>query len=333
MSASMSPRENFLACLQHKPHEFTPAFFDMAPCGLFQPFERGEGGMGVDAFGVRWVAPTSGGFAAALPAPNEFKVKDITKWRDDVTIPDVSGYDWAAAAERDLAHFDRDKQVLECVSQNFVYERLAAMMGFEEALLAMALEPEAAFEFMEAVVNWKIEVLKYYVKYYQPDLYTFCDDVATERMLFMAPATYRELIKPLHKKMVDAASELGVPVFQHTCGKADLLVQDMLDEGNVGWNAVQPTNDIQSIIEQHGDNFVIMGGYNTNGAPGQLSATEAEVRAEVRRCFADYAKYGRAYIFMGSVLQPLNPENPFDMGPLNAALTDEFFKCRAEQLQ
>ncbi|MDR0458869.1 MAG: hypothetical protein LBG68_00175 [Coriobacteriales bacterium] len=330
MPISMSPRENYLACLNHKPHEYTPGMTDVAMCGMFLPFERGEGGAGVDAFGVRWVAPLSAA-GGALPAPGEFLLTDVTKWKDVVKPINPKEYDWERFAALEAPRINRDGQAVEVASLNFIYERLATLMGFEGALLAMALEPEATYELLEFLLEWKIEVLKYYVKYYKPDIYTFFDDVATERMLFMSPESYQTLLKPLHTRMVKACNELGVIAIQHTCGKADLLVQDMIDEGCAGWSAVQATNNIEEIIQNYGDKFVIIGGYNSNAGPGLPTATEPEVRAEVRRCLDSYGKYRKGYIFFGMVLMPVNPDDPTDQGPMSAVIIDEFMKIRAEQ--
>ena len=331
MAYSMSPKENYLACLRHQPHEYTPGQPDSAMLGNFLPIERGEGGSGTDAFGVRWVSPLTGGAGSALPAPGEFQLEDVTQWKQVVKIPDLSVYDWAALSAAEAPLVNRDVVVGEIWHSNCIYERMATLMGFEGALLALALEPEASYELLTALTDWRIEYIKYCAKYYNPDVYVFFDDVATERMLFMSPDTYRALIKPQHTRIVAACKELGIIPVQHTCGKADVIVQDMIDEGNDGWHAVQATNEIESIIEKYGDKFVIMGGYNSNGAPGLATATEDEVRTEVRRCMEVYGRYGYGYIFFGMVLTPMDPANPFDMGPLNAVITDEFMKIRAEQ--
>lgn len=332
MAISMSPKENMLACLSHKPHQYTPCFLDMAPCGLFEPFERGGVDGGTDIFGVRWVSPRSGGMMSCLPAPGEFLLTDITKWKSVITFPtNLDWFDWEGTAEAQLANMNRDTTALECVTNNMVYERIAAFMGFEEALMAMAEEPEAVYELFEAIVDWKIMLLKYYAKYWKPDAYTYCDDVATERNLFMSPDTYRKLIKPFHTRMVKEANELGMMAIQHTCGKADLLVEDMIDEGNDGWGAVQAQNDLAGIIEKYGDKFVLIGGYDTTGPTGQLDCTEEMARAETRRCMEEYGKFGKGYVFTGMVMTGRDDnDQPID-SPANAALFDEFFKIRAEQ--
>lgn len=332
MSISMSPRENYLACLNHKPHQYTPGPGDSAMAGMFVTVERDVGGK--DGFGVPWVGPASGGPGSGLPAPGIFLLDDVTKWQSVVNIPKPDDYPWEQWAEMEagMGMINRDMQAVEIYHGCCIYERLAALMGFEEALYAMITEPDATYALLSALTDFRIDMLKHFVKYFNPDVYIFFDDVATERMLFMSPDTYRSLIKPFHTKMVTAAKELGVIPVQHTCGRADLLVQDMIDEGNEAWHAVQAQNDLEGIIQEHGDHFVLMGGYNTTGAPGQPYATEEMVRAEVRRCMDTYGKYGKGYMFFGMVLAPTDPDNPFDAGPMNAVINDEFAKCREEQL-
>lgn len=332
MAFSLSPRENYLLCLQHKPHEYTPGPMDAGMAGALLSIDRPSSGEGLDGFGVRWVSPLSGGAGSALPAPNEFLLTDVTRWKSVVRLPDVSSYDWAAlsAQEEALGMIDRSKAV-QVFHSTCIYERMAALMGFEGALLALALEPEASFELLSALTDVRIEMIRHFKKYYNPDIYIYFDDVATERMMFMSPDTYRTLIKPLHTKIVAAAREEGMIPLQHTCGKADLIVEDMMDEGCDGWHAVQAQNNLEQIIEQYGDRFVLVGGYNTTGAPGQPTASEAMVRAEVRRCLQTYGKYGQGYIFFGMVLTERNPDNPFDSGTMNAVMNDEFLKIRAEK--
>jgi hypothetical protein len=70
---------------------------------------------------------------------------------------------------------------------------------------------------------------------------------------------------------------------------------------------VQPSNDITSLLEKHGDRLAIIGGYDTQGFPGREEATEEEVKTEVRRCFCEYAKH-KGYVFFGvRVTSTLDP--------------------------
>ncbi|MCL1803852.1 MAG: hypothetical protein FWG30_09535 [Eubacteriaceae bacterium] len=331
MAFSLSPRENYLLALNHQPTEYTPASVtDSFGVGRSLPFERGPGGSGIDGFGVNWVAPWSA-VAAALPEPGVFMLTDVTEWKKVVNMPDLSIYDWEGTSAAELNGVDRSSKVFEVASMNSIYERMATLMGFEETLIALVEEPEASYELLSALADWKIEVMKYFAKYYQPDTFIFFDDVATEHRLFMSPATYKAIIKPLHTRMCQAARELGIIPIQHTCGKADSLVQDMIDEGCAAWHAVQATNEIESVIETYGDIFTIMGGFNSNGPPGQQSATEEMVRAEVNRCISSYGKYGKGYIFGGNIVNPIDPSDPTNTGINNTYILDEFIKIRKLQ--
>ncbi|MCL1802026.1 MAG: hypothetical protein FWG30_00065 [Eubacteriaceae bacterium] len=327
MAYSLSPKENYLLTLNHKPNEYTPGPGDAAVMGFAGPaieMERGANGAGVDAFGVTWVAPWSAA-GGALPTPGEFLLTDITEWKKTINIRGPEEYGWEEFGAVDIAGINRDVIGLDAFSLNCIYERLATLMGFEEALIALIEEPEASFELLSAITDWKIKVMEYYARYYKPDTYIFFDDVATEQRLFMAPETYRSLIKPLHTKLCNAAKEFGMIPIQHTCGKADSLVQDMIDEGAAGWHAVQATNDIEDIISKHGDEFVIIGGYNSNGPPGQPTATEDEIRAEVRRCMDSYAKHGKGYVFSGMIVNSVGRDNSN-----NETIADEFSKIRSQ---
>jgi uroporphyrinogen-III decarboxylase len=175
-------------------------------------------------------------------------------------------------------------------------------MGFESALIAMAEEPEAVNDLLTAITDYKIKLIEKFAQYLKPDSFTFFDDIATERGLFISPATYRALIKPHHKRMVDTIKNCGMIPIQHTCGRAEDIIEDMVEIGIDAWNSVQPRNDIAGLLKKYGDKICIEGGYNTNGAPGFETATDAEIEAEVERCIKEYGPY-KGYIFFGFMMK------------------------------
>jgi hypothetical protein len=288
----LSPKENYLRALRHEDTEFQPCGvgMDAINIGFFSPTDRATASNNfTDDYGVRWVASDSaGGFP--LPAPGEFILKDITQWKKQIKIPDVKNYDWEkiAAAEKAAFHYDHEKQAF-CFSGNAgVWERLADLMGFEEAMIAMIEEPDAVYELMSAITDHKIRLAEVAKKYYDVDAFINFDDMATAKQLFMSPEVYRTLIKPHHKRLNDAVWNLGIIPIQHTCGHAELCVEDYIETGAAGWNAVQISNDIVSLLEKYGDKFFFEGGFDYNGRPGQLDASMEEVIAEVERCFREY---------------------------------------------
>ena len=139
----------------------------------------------------------------------------------------------------------------------------------------------------------------YIIDAYHPDTITYYDDIATEKDLFMSPETFRTLIKPHHKRFAQACLDRGIIPIYHCCGHAEALVEDYIDCGWYAWTSVQVSNDIESLIENYGDRFGFIGGYDTNGAPGREDATPEQVSAEVVRCIDTYGKYHRGYCFFG----------------------------------
>lgn len=318
---ALTPKENYLNAINHKKTEWTPVFpVDCAGFGFGAfpgPwFEKGPMGGGYDGFGVRWITPASGG-GAPIPAPNEFILNSetIVDWKDIVKFPDLEAVDWKAMVEAEfkMTPVNREQTALEFGCGNGVFERLAALMGFEETLISLFEEPEACYELMETITDYKIEFARKVKEFYNPDIFNNYDDIATERGLFMSPDTYRKLIKPHHKRLHAAVRELGMIPIQHTCGLCESLIEDIIDTGAAAWTSVQPINDIVGLLEKYGDRIVLIGGYNANGAPGRVDATTEERLAEVHRCLDTYGKYPSYIAFPFVTVNSLNPEDMLEI--------------------
>lgn len=304
----MDERENYLAYLHHEKTDWIPHIMD---CALFcggdaETFENGPAGGGPDGFGVKWVA-THSASGQAVPEAGHIVLKDITAWEDVVRFPDLDAFDWQGLADAQLAGYTGGK-VVEYHAWNSQFLRLTHLMGFENALCALYEEPEACYALMEAITDYKIRLIERVHDYFHPDSFVNYDDVATVRGLFMSPATYRELIKPHHKRMNDAAAAYGMIPQQHCCGKCEDIVPDFIDEGSAAWQSAQPDNDLAAIIRMYGDRFGVTGGYDTQGRPGTASATMEDIRSEVDRCLREYGRFGKSYCFMGLLLNASDDE-------------------------
>jgi hypothetical protein len=325
---SLSPRENYLRALRHEETEYVPfgQGGDAVPFGIFCPVDRGKASTNfLDGFGVRWMSSDSA-VGGQIPAPGEIVLADITKWKKTITIPDVGQYDWEKLAEQDIAvtHADRDKQVFYYPSTNGVWERLAALMGFEDAMIALCEEPDACNELFVAITDFKLRLAEKVVKYFKCDAFINFDDIATERNLFMSPETYRTLIKPHHKRLNDGLKNLGLIPIQHTCGHAELCVEDYIETGAAMWHSVQPTNDIVKILDNYGDKFSIEGGYDTTGKPGYPTATMEETVTEVDRCFREYGDK-KGFMFSAVLVASTGDK---EIAEKNAAIIERANKLR-----
>ena len=319
----MNMKEEYLAAIVH--HEKTEHFISemdgtvVSLGGGRETFENGPLGGGYDGFGLKWECSDSAN-GQPVPAPGCVVLENIEDWEDVVHFPDLDAYDWKGEAEKQLANVNRDTQLLDYSTWNAQFLRVTHLMGFMDGLCAFAEEPEICKAFVDAISDYKIRILERVEKYFKPDFFTLFDDVATQQSLFLSPETYREIIKPGHKKVNDAAIAMGIYPKIHTCGCCEALIPDYIDEGNVAWTAAQPINDIVGILKKYGSQISVIGGYDTNGLPGQEDAPYEVIEKEVKRCLDTYAPYG-SYAFLGFRIMNSSDPNAFLEGarPINEA--------------
>ena len=287
----------------------------------------------MDGFGNKWEYPSTGA-GAGVPDCTVTPLTDVTKWREQIAIPDPTTYDWKAEYAMEcqiLGEPNRETENVDFGFGNGVFERFAALMGFEEALIAMAMEPEATTELLEAITDYKVAALDYIVDAYHPDSITYYDDIATEKDMFMSPEMYREMIKPHHKRFAQACLERGITPIYHCCGHAEAIVEDMIDCGWVAWTSVQTSNDVEGLIQKYGDRFGFCGGFDTTGPAAREDATDEMVVTEVKRCLDAYGKYHRGYCFFG--FRYVNTLDPAVLGaamaPIAITATEYAFELLA----
>lgn len=292
----MNQRENFLAMVNGGKAEFIPFTSELYKVCVFgadlvdQPL---IGGM--DHFGVNWVLTKEG----EMPEPNKFIFDDIADWKEYIKFPDLDAMPIAEAAQMELADCNREEQVVNVFSPTGLFERLAALMGFENTLCALAEDPESCQEFFEAFADYKIACMERLIDAYQPDLITYFDDLATANGMFMSPATYRKVIKPAHRRIIEAVTARGVIFAQHTCGRCEDIIEDYVEMGAKIWSSAQISNDLEGIMDKYKGRIIVEGGWDTSGPASYLEATAEEVIAEAVRCAKQYGPKGNF------ILQPI----------------------------
>lgn len=302
----MDAHDNYMAFLNHEPVDWIPVFGvdNTLFGGQFEYWENGPMEGGLDGFGNGWIPTESAGGQPALD-PANIPLDDVCDWEDVVKFPDLDAIDWQKYSDEQYGIWKPNGRVIEYYTWNSVFLRFTHLLGFENALCAFYEEPEASKALCDAIADYKCRLLERVAEYIHPETYVHLDDVATERSLFMSPDIYREFIKPGHIKMNECAKSLGMLPIIHICGKCEAIIPDIIEEGSVCWQVAQPSNDIAGIIEKYGDKLSIMGGYDTQGAPGATDASDEVTIAEVHRCLDEYGKFGHSYGFMGFKLKKM----------------------------
>jgi len=144
-----------------------------------------------------------------------------------------------------------------------VYETMTALMGPEEALAAMVLDPGGMHKKIEKVAQWEIELA---VKKAMTgiDIMLIGDDLGAQKSLIMSPECYRAFYKPWHAELVNRVKRANpeVKVAFHCCGYVVALIPDLIDCGIDILETLQPeaNNDRVFIKEQYGKDLCFWGG-------------------------------------------------------------------------
>jgi hypothetical protein len=304
--ADITEKENFLIILDGGIPEWLPNYNNAVVSGgpLLTGRKPVEGtDMVVDVFGVIFHSTIDGPIPVNT-VDRDFRLCDVTKWRDIIPKLDLDAHDWEAEARRALSGVDRNEKLTNYMFGG-MWEAMHYIMGFENALLSLADEPEATYEFLEALADFWIGVMNRFCKYYKPDIITTMEHIATHQGLLMSPDTYRRIIKPVHQKVYDAIRETGAIPQMHVDG----FVEDvMADYADLGVRMIQPFqvfNDINRYKEKY--RIVAVGGWDAFG-PGNLpESTEEDTRASVRLAMDTYGPGGR-YAFWNSGATPRYPD-------------------------
>ena len=170
------------------------------------------------------------------------------------------------------------------------------MRGFAEWLMDLSLNPEFACALMDRVADVWVRIAEKAIDAVDGDIdvISWGDDVAAQGAPFMSPQTYRDLIKPRHKRMIQALkSRCGAKVWYHSCGSVRPLVEDLIDAGIDCLNPIQVSArdmDPLQLKKGFGSRLCFWGGIDTHRV--LPFGTPEDVRREVRRMIDSLGKGG-----------------------------------------
>ncbi len=177
-----------------------------------------------------------------------------------------------------------------------IFEQPARTMGMEKFLMALVSEPKFADRLMEKITDIYIESCNGYLDQVGPYLqvFTYWDDVNTQTGWMIRPETYRKMVKPKQRRLVEAIKKkTDAKIFFHGCGAAYDLIPDLIDVGFDILNPVQVSArgmDTRKLKQEFGKDMTFWGGIDTQRV--LPFGTPAQVADEVRRRIDDLAPGG-----------------------------------------
>ncbi|HHU22347.1 MAG TPA: uroporphyrinogen decarboxylase (URO-D) [Clostridiales bacterium] len=319
----LTPKQNFLETLKKdgKPDRLVKQYENLFffPGDPVAGFVRGKRYQGMPPLKDKWgttILWPEDQFAAMPSVADEHKVvRDVTRWRDYTSAPDIVGNCsdpalWEPALEA-ISKIDRDEYLLMTFMPTGVFEQLHFLMGFEDTLTNFLLEPEAMKDLSDAIGEYRFNFAKLLVDNLKPDIMLSHDDWGSKNNLFMSPEVWREFIKPQYVKTYKYCKDNGVIVMHHADSFLEPIVEDMVELNIDIWQGVLPQNDIPAIQKKLDGRMTLMGGIDA-AIVDRKDATEEEIRAEVRRVCEEYAPGGHfipciTYGAMGTIYPHVDP--------------------------
>ena len=255
----------------------------------------------LDEFGVLRARPVGGLYYESTSAP-------LT---GDIDASAIDRYPWPEPQDpgrfegmRDRARHIRDVEHRAVFVGSLcagVTEMHFRMRGYEHGYMDMAADPALARKLMEKITELK---LAYWEKVLDEigddiDIAAEADDLGAQHAPLFSPATYRDLVKPLHAEIIRyIKSRSRARFFLHSCGAIAELIPDLIEIGVDCLNPVQVSAtgmDTASLKAEFGRDITFWGGAVD---PQKVLArgTPDEVTAEVRRRILEL-KPGGGFVF------------------------------------
>jgi uroporphyrinogen decarboxylase len=195
-----------------------------------------------------------------------------------------------------------------------IFEQPARTMGMENFLASLIEAPKFADQLMERITDIYIESCNQYLDSVGGfiQVFTYWDDVNTQNGWMINPNTYRKMVKPKQRRLVEAIKrKTEAKLFFHGCGATFDLIPDLIELGFDILNPVQVSArgmDTKRLKQEYGKDITFWGGVDTQrilpfGSP-------AEVIEEAKRRINDLAPGGGFVFAAVHNIQPqVPPEN------------------------
>lgn len=308
LNTPISAKENILAFLRNETPcwmpdgdmiTITPDILpDNVARGFVQEANPTDRKGGPDLFGVEWdYIPEVGG---SMVRPGSPVLEDANDWKKVIKFPDIEAMDWEGCAKRNAEYLGDGSDPVWTVQFSGMFERLISFMDFEQAAVALIDEDQkdAVCELFDALTDLYIKIIDKSVEYFHITGYLFHDDWGSQQAPFFSKATFREIIAPRIRRLVDHCHKNNVIFELHSCGHTESMVDAICELGIDMWRP-QPMNDMVRLYNEFGDKikFGVRAPMFTDDSPVEEQVAAAR---ELVRQFSQPGKF----IFTNFFLEP-----------------------------
>jgi uroporphyrinogen decarboxylase len=269
-----------------------------------------------DEWGIGWKMPKVGGFYYDMfhhPLKGQITTGDIDRhpWPDPA---DPARFTGLRERARYAAEVEHQGVIIGGLCAG-IMEMVAWMRGFEDYFMDFAGNTKLMEYFLDKMVELK---MAYWEKALQEggdciSAIVEADDMAGQNGMLISLQTYRNIVKPRHKKLFDfIKSRTKAKIFFHSCGAVRKVIPDLIDAGIDILNPVQVSAagmDSAELKREFGQYITFWGGaVDSQNVLGTGSVQQ--VKDDARRRIDDLAP-GGGFVFapIHNIQRNVPPEN------------------------
>ena len=203
--------------------------------------------------------------------------------------PDVASQPEGIPSIQDVAFCDLEKWVNTDLFTFAVLDGSVGwgnrLLGFEELMRQLVRRQDNFLSLMTAVEQMNMSLMDRLASNGVKGI-LIADDIAFNQGVIARPAIMRQLLFPSLARQVEHAKRLQLPVFFHSDGNLDLVLEDIAAAGFDGLQCIESLAqmDIGAIKDQYGDNLCLWG----NLDPAELieARSLSQLEASVKNIIA-----------------------------------------------
>ncbi len=168
----------------------------------------------------------------------------------------------------------------------------------ETFLIGLIEDPVLIHRYLDARLKTTLSLTKLQLEHGVHGIHGGYDWAAKKGPLF-SPRHFRQFVFPRLKQITDLCHQFGVPYVKHTDGNINILLEDMIEAGVDGFQAIEPRAgmDISQIKQKYGDRLTLIGNVDCSTVlvDGPLDAVREQTRQTILA-----AGYGGGFLLSSS---------------------------------
>ncbi len=138
-----------------------------------------------------------------------------------------------------------------------IWEKLHALRPMEEVMIDLLIEEPAFLDFIERLTQYQIDVINYHIEV-GADVIVFGDDWGGQNAPLISPDSFKNIFKPIYKRLFEIIHTAGKKVMFHSCGNLGYIMDELIELGIDGFWPQIASYNLNELTSKLKENKVAM---------------------------------------------------------------------------